>query len=167
RHLRSTQTGARFTAAVADPRPDPIEYMLDVAQTPSAVAYKRHVLTELALVRGAVVADVGCGPATDLAAQQDLVTPDGLVLGIDVDRRMLTAAVDRVSSGATLIAADAHLLPLKSGSVDRVRTDRALQHMRDPRLVLTEFRRVLRPGGIAVVAEPDWGTLVIDGGPEA
>lgn len=36
--------------------------------------------------------------------------------------------------------------------------------MEQPDLVLTEFRRVLRPGGIAVLAEPDWGTLVIDGG---
>jgi SAM-dependent methyltransferase len=95
----------------------------------------------------------------------DLVAPDGLVLGVDVDHRMLAAAADRVKQRAALIAGDGRVLPLKSGSVDRIRTDRALQHMRDPRLVLAEFRRVLRAGGIGVVAEPDWGTFVIDGGP--
>ena len=37
-----------------------------------------------------------------------------------------------------------------------------LQHVEDPAGVVGEMARVVRPGGSVVVAEPDWGTLVID-----
>jgi ubiquinone/menaquinone biosynthesis C-methylase UbiE len=46
--------------------------------------------------------------------------------------------------------------------VDRVHTDRVLQHVPGPAAALAEARRVLRDGGTAVFAEPDWDTLVID-----
>jgi SAM-dependent methyltransferase len=135
--------------------------MLQVARTPAAVAYKRHVLAEMQLGAGLTVVDVGCGPGTDLQDAADLV-PSGLVVGLDLDQRML-AAVPR-STGAAPVAGDAHRLPFATGSIDRLRTDRALQHVRNPAHVLQEFHRVLRPGGIAVLAEPDWRSLVIDGG---
>jgi SAM-dependent methyltransferase len=137
--------------------------MLRVARTPSAVAYKAYVVAELALTTGLTVVDIGCGPGTDLSAVAEMVGPDGLIVGVDLEQTMLIAAASRVPPGVALIAADAHSLPLTSGSVDRVRIDRALQHMIDPRAVLADLVRVLRPGGLAVIAEPDWRTLVIDG----
>ena len=119
-------------------------------------------MAELQLSPGTVVVDVGCGPGTDLAAMTEVGCADGLVIGLDVDPQMLVAAAGRVPAVVALAAGDAHQLPLTSASVDRVRTDRALQHMHDPTRVLAEFFRVLRPGGIAVLAEPDWGTFVVD-----
>ncbi|MFE6235984.1 methyltransferase domain-containing protein [Cellulosimicrobium sp. NPDC057862] len=38
-----------------------------------------------------------------------------------------------------------------------------LQHVPDPGPAVDEVARVLRPGGRAVLAEPDGGTLVVDG----
>ena len=35
--------------------------------------------------------------------------------------------------------------------------------MEDPAAVVREMARVVRPGGIVLAAEPDWGTVVIDG----
>lgn len=154
----------RLTEAMQITRPDPVDYMLQVARMPAAVAYKSHVLSEMALAAGVKVVDVGCGPATDLRQTADLVAPDGLVVGLDFDARMLAAALKRASSGMALVAGDSHSLPLRSQCIDRIRTDRALQHMNEPGWVLQEFHRVLTPGGIAVLAEPDWRTLVIDGG---
>lgn len=153
-----------MTAEMQTVRPDPVEYMLQVARMPAAVAYKAHVLSEMSLAPGVRVVDVGCGPGADLLDPAALVAPGGLVVGLDVDPQMLAAAAGRTSSGVALVAGDAHSIPLTSRCIDRIRTDRSLQHMRDPRLVLQEFRRVLVPGRIAVLAEPDWRTLVIDGG---
>jgi len=147
---------------VRDAGPDPVEYMLQVARTPSATVYKTHVLAELELSSEIVVVDVGCGPGTDLKAMAERTTPRGLAVGLDLDSRMLMAATASVPPATSLAVADAHRMPFTSASVDRLRTDRSLQHMRDPMRVLAEFARVLRPGGIAVIAEPDWATLVID-----
>jgi ubiquinone/menaquinone biosynthesis C-methylase UbiE len=57
---------------------------------------------------------------------------------------------------------DAHRLPLEARSVDRARVDRVLMHVEDPAAVLIELRRVLRPGGLLALAEPDWDTLAVD-----
>jgi len=143
-------------------RPDPADYMHEVARTASAVAYKAHVVAELGLARGIVVVDVGCGPGTDLPTMAETIGPTGLAVGVDLDPTMLGRAARRESANTALVAGDAHRLPFRSATVERIRTDRALQHMADPRLVLSDFRRVLRPAGLAVIAEPDWGTLVID-----
>jgi ubiquinone/menaquinone biosynthesis C-methylase UbiE len=58
--------------------------------------------------------------------------------------------------------ADIHALGLAAASVDRVHTDRVLQHVDDPATAISEARRILRKGSIAVFAEPDWDTLIID-----
>ena len=62
----------------------------------------------------------------------------------------------RVCSG------DAHALPFDDAGFDRARADRVLQHLADPARALAELRRVVRPGGLVALAEPDWDTLVID-----
>ena len=56
---------------------------------------------------------------------------------------------------------DLHDLPLADHSIDRARTDRVLQHVEDPVRVLAEIARVLKPGGLVGLAEPDWDTLVV------
>lgn len=60
-----------------------------------------------------------------------------------------------------VLVGDAHALPFSDTSVDRARTDRVLQHVTDPHAVLAEMRRVLRPNGRAILAEPDWDALAI------
>jgi ubiquinone/menaquinone biosynthesis C-methylase UbiE len=88
----------------------------------------------------------------------------GAVIGIDHDPAMLEQARQRtaVQAHVTVRASDAHALPLDDASIDRARTDRVLQHLASPRQALGELRRVVRPGGLVALAEPDWDTLVID-----
>jgi ubiquinone/menaquinone biosynthesis C-methylase UbiE len=145
--------------------PDPIAYLDQVAASPPGRAYKRQVLDLLDLRPGQRVLDLGCGPGTDLAAMAEVVAPDGLVIGIDRDPVMLAEARTRTTQHrlVEIRSGDVHELPLPDGSVDRARTDRVLQHVEDPSRVLAEFRRVARPGGRIVLAEPDWEGLLIAG----
>jgi ubiquinone/menaquinone biosynthesis C-methylase UbiE len=125
---------------------------------------KRIVLDEMSLSPGQTVVDVGCGPGTDLARMAELVGDDGLVVGFDADPVMVSQAGARAAGHANIRVhvADAHALPLKDSSVDRVRAERVVQHLSRPSHAFAELHRVLRPGGVLAVADPDWDTLVID-----
>ncbi|MFG1884056.1 methyltransferase domain-containing protein [Micromonospora sp. NPDC049102] len=142
---------------------DQIAYLDAAAATTIGRDYKRRAVDALDLRPGHAVVDVGCGPGTDLGRLADAVRPDGLVVGVDRDGRMLAEAARRVAgrSGIDLRAGDAHALPLDDASMDRVRIDRVLMHVDDPATVLAQVRRVLRPGGVLAVTEPDWDTLAV------
>ena len=47
------------------------------------------------------------------------------------------------------VAADAEQLPFPAGVFQRVECDAVLEHVRNPRQVMTEIQRVLAPGGYA------------------
>jgi ubiquinone/menaquinone biosynthesis C-methylase UbiE len=88
----------------------------------------------------------------------------GVVLGLDHSPEMVARACARTAElpSVRVLLGDLHALPYGSASADRAHTDRVLQHVADPVGVLAEVRRVLRPGGRLVMAEPDWESLSID-----
>src|ERR1700694_1809956 len=71
------------------------------------------------------------------------------------------------------VAADAHHLPFPDAIFERVECDAVLEHVRDPRRVMSEIRRVLAPGGYAHLVTPfchpfheypkDYQRLTLDG----
>jgi ubiquinone/menaquinone biosynthesis C-methylase UbiE len=112
---------------------------------------------------GRQLLDVGCGNGDDVRALAARVAPAGRVIGIDHSRTMIHKAREAgVPPGAEFHLADAHELPFADASVDAARVERTLQHVADPVRVLAEMVRVVRPGGVLVASEPDWGTLAID-----
>ena len=56
--------------------------------------------------------------------------------------------------GIPVIRADATRLPVGSGALDLVVAFDVLEHLADDSAAATEIRRVLRPGGIALIAVP-------------
>lgn len=145
--------------------PDKAEYQRRVAAG-IAAQYKAFVLTALEILPGDRIADIGCGPGVDLAAMSDRAGAEGQVYGIDFDEAMVAIAGEslRDRPNVSVVHAAAQALPFDDAMLDSARFDRSLQHMSDPLKVLTEIRRVLRPGGRLVVAEPDWPELRIEGG---
>jgi SAM-dependent methyltransferase len=133
------------------------------AATDVGADYKRRSVAGIDLRPGQTVVDIGCGPGTDLGRLAGAVAPGGSVIGVDRDPSMLAEAGRRhaATAGVEVRAGDIHDLPLADGSVDRARVDRLLQHVDDPQSAIGEVRRVLRPGGLFGMAEPDWDTLAV------
>ena len=143
--------------------PDQIAYMDAAASTPVGLDYKQRFVASLELRPGQTVADIGCGPGTDLGRLADAVGENGSVIGVDQEPRMLEEARRRLADrpNVSLLPGDVHDLPITDDGVDRARVDRVLQHVADPAKAVQEVRRALRSGGLFGMAEPDWDTLAV------
>ncbi len=72
----------------------------------------------------------------------------GPALLTDINEQMLGVARERTrDEGITILVADAETLPFPDRSVDRVTIAFGLRNCTDKQAVLSESRRVLRPGG--------------------
>ncbi len=110
------------------------------------------MLDALALAPGLLVADVGCGSGEWHAA---LATRGVVTVGLDLMPGMLDAARQtgiELEPRPRLIRGDAQALPFRSATFDRVLCSGVLYHVPDCRRALSEMRRVLRPGGRAVIS---------------
>jgi ubiquinone/menaquinone biosynthesis C-methylase UbiE len=107
--------------------------------------------------------DAGCGPGSITLGLAAAVAP-GEAVGVDLQpaqveqARALAAACG--FAGARFEAADIYRLPYPDGSFDAVFANGVLMHLVDPARALAELRRVLRPGGIAGLRDPDLGTTI-------
>lgn len=112
-------------------------------------------VAELGLREGDRVLDAGCGTGRALPPLRDAVGPSGVVLGADLTRAMLEAAVraggDR---DGQLLLADVARLPLRSESLDAVFAAGLVAHLPNPSENLRELARVVRPDGTLALFHP-------------
>lgn len=81
---------------------------------------------------------------------------DGFTIGVDLSRQMLhhaTRTIYPYDHRAAFIHAPAERLPFPNDSFDAVTCLEALEFMEEPRAVLAELVRVLRPGGLLLVTQ--------------
>jgi demethylmenaquinone methyltransferase / 2-methoxy-6-polyprenyl-1,4-benzoquinol methylase len=95
--------------------------------------------------------DVACGSGK-LTAELRRLAPRGLVVGLDFSGRMLQVAAAG-TTGSRYVRGDGLCLPFPDGTFDAVTIAFGLRNFADPEHGLHEMRRVLRPGGRAVVLE--------------
>jgi ubiquinone/menaquinone biosynthesis C-methylase UbiE len=93
------------------------------------------------------ILDLGCGNGLYLA-ELSRREHRGAVCGMDLSPGMLSAARSR--SGTALLVGDAQRLPFADDSFDCVLAIHMLYHLPDRDRGLSEIRRVLRPGGVAL-----------------
>lgn len=62
--------------------------------------------------------------------------------------------MDIGKSNATAVVGDAQRLPFADAAFDTVFCSQVLEHVPEPWLVLAEFRRVLKPGGVLILSVP-------------
>lgn len=103
------------------------------------------------------VLDVGSGTGVVSFKAAARVTGMGEIVGIDLSDGMLRKAREKSAQAGragsvTFLKMDAEALEFPDGAFDCVLSLYALRHFPRPEVALAEMRRVLRPGGRAVVA---------------
>jgi SAM-dependent methyltransferase len=112
---------------------------------------------------GMRVLDLGCGPGSITLGLAELVAP-GSVVGIDiqpsqVEQAQALAATCGVESVRFKVA-DLHGLPFADQSFDAAFGNGVLMHLGEPVRALAELRRVMRPGGVIGIRDPDYGATL-------
>lgn len=110
-------------------------------------------LADPALLDGRVLDD-GCG--VGLLLEWLGRRPTGPLVGMDLSLGMLAHAR---RSDRTVAQGDGTRLPFPDGTFDLVFARALLHHLADPQAGLAEIRRVLRPGGQAVLADTNRSLL--------
>ena len=113
---------------------------------------------------GMTVADFGCGPGYTAIEMAKWVGPGGTVHALDINEEFIACTVQNAAEAGLSDQITAHLLegtvlPLADESLDRIMARNTIIYVPDPAETLSEFRRVLKPGGRAHCIEGDW-TLV-------
>lgn len=118
---------------------------------------KSHPLYKLIdLPANGIILDIGGGTGRVASI---LTGSDRWVVVMDISSGMLRKA--RNKTGLLPLMADAAVIPLKTGSVDRVIIVDALHHIKRQRETIQEFCRLLKPAGVGVVVEPDVHSLFV------
>jgi SAM-dependent methyltransferase len=113
---------------------------------------KRQIRRTVGDLRGRDVADFGCGyEATTMRRYLDVVgsaTVVDLSLAPDLRTAPKVIAIEGELPGA--------LAGLPSASLDVVLCMSVIEHLWEPQETITEFRRLLRPGGVCAINVPSW-----------
>lgn len=117
---------------------------------------RRYVVKEAGLGKAHFILETGCGTGAVLGSMQHLM-PAARFFGIDLRLDYLQEA-QQFAPQSHLAAADGAVLPFPDDSFEAVICHYFLLWVKSPEAILSEMRRVTRPGGMVVaLAEPDYG----------
>jgi ubiquinone/menaquinone biosynthesis C-methylase UbiE len=122
---------------------------------------KEESYTYFQKINGGTIIDLGCGAGKDVIELAKTVGEGTKVVGIDHDPVMLEQGkVDaKELSNVEFILSEAYPLQFADQSVDGLRTERVIQHLKEPQKVVNEIARILKPGSPFVIIETDWHSL--------
>lgn len=114
--------------------------------------YRNEVLARVAGMTGSQILEVGCG--------------EGMMFdGTGIEPIQMDVSTTRVARAMGkcryLLCADGYQLPFAANTFEVVLLIAVLEHTREPWRLLAEARRVLKPGGRAIVVVPNDATMSI------
>jgi len=120
-----------------------------------------HYYDSAKLSEGQIVADFGCGPGHAAIEFAKRVGRNGHVHAFDINNEFIRRTASRARDNGLADNITAHLLegpslPLSDRSLDRIITRNTIIYVPDPVETFQEFKRVLKPGGLAHAIEGDW-----------
>ena len=154
-------SGLMFTDAAA-------RQLESLYMTRDIVSQRNATLKELNLSEGESVLDVGSGPGFLAESVADAVGTSGRVVGVDISDDLVARSQRRNNrSWLTFYTGDATALDEPDTAYDAVVCTQVAEYIPDVDAVLSEVRRVLKPGGRFVIVATDWdGVIWHSGSPE-
>jgi ubiquinone/menaquinone biosynthesis C-methylase UbiE len=143
--------------------PAEIRHLVEQAEVYAKEARELFDLIDIA--KGAAAIDVGCGVMGVLHLLAEQVGPDGRVLGVDREPRIVQAGrglAKQRGLSVEFVEADAAATGLSSDAYDLVHARTLLLNVNNPQEILDEMIRVARPGGTIAIQEPDASAWTCD-----
>lgn len=114
----------------------------------------RYAFADRFIPRSGIVLDLccGCGYGSAYLAESS----DRTIVGLDLSPESIAYARRQYRGcGLTYLRADVMQLPAREDTVDAVIAMEALEHLRDPRTVVRQVARILKPGGVFLASTPN------------
>ena len=116
---------------------------------------------------GQVLVDFGCGPGHTAVEFAQRVGAAGHVHALDINAEFIKRTQARaeaigLAERITAQVLTTERLPLPDAAVDRITARNTIIYVRDPVSTFKEFRRVLKPGGMAHAIESDWSLTAVE-----
>ncbi len=99
--------------------------------------------------------DIGCATGDFLSEMKRYA--GWTVFGLETSST--AAAYAHAAEGVPVVNAIPNTSPFANGSFDAITMWDVLEHVHDPRAVIQEVVRLLRPGGVFVVNHPNWDSI--------
>ena len=120
--------------------------------------WRRHALQEIVDGTPQRILDVACGTGDSTISIAKAAAAGTEVIGADISEGMMALVKGKaekagVGERITLQVADGEALPFGEGAFDRVTCAFGIRNFEHKERGLAEFRRVLKPGGKAVILE--------------
>jgi demethylmenaquinone methyltransferase/2-methoxy-6-polyprenyl-1,4-benzoquinol methylase len=152
----SPEEKARRVRGVFDSVAGKYDLMNDLMSAGLHRWWKRFAVTASGVRGDMRVLDLAGGTGDLALLFASRVGPHGVVVLTDINGAMIKAGRDRLVNEGRLLPAvqcNAEKLPFTGGYFDRVSIAFGLRNVTDKNAALIEMRRVLKPGGVAVVLE--------------
>ena len=147
---------ARRVGEVFDSVAERYDLMNDLMSLGLHRAWKAFTIGVVRPRRGERILDIAAGSGDLARALAKRVGPQGEVWVTDINRRMLERGRNQLLDAGVMspaVQCDGEKLPFADASFDAVTVGFGLRNMTHKDKALAEMRRVLRPGGRAVVLE--------------
>ncbi|HET9050214.1 MAG TPA: class I SAM-dependent methyltransferase [Candidatus Dormibacteraeota bacterium] len=149
-----------YALRISDPEVRRYRMMAEVARTEESADW-----AQAGFVAGAIVADVGCGPAAVLAELAGIVGPGGSATGVERDPESADRAAELLAAAGhgdvRVLRAPAHATGIPAGSLDAVMLRHVLVHnavddeATGVPAILRHLAGLVRPGGHVYVVDTD------------
>lgn len=118
-----------------------------------ALEHLHRYLVAMSLATDKKVLDIACGEGYGSAL---LAKHASHVIGIDIDQKTIEHAKSKYTNqNLEFKLGDCAEIPLEDGSIDLIVSFETLEHHDKHEENLSEFKRILQPGGVLIISSPD------------